>query len=86
MTSNVNTWEPPVNLRYSNKWIDDMPDVKLSCTKDPTCKGFYKIYRGSAYIQYKHEHVKCESGYEKRELFDISNPHHLYLKGIERQF
>ena len=60
-----------------------MLDVKLSCTKDPTCKGFYQIYQGRG--KDKDEHVKCESGYEKRELFNRHNAHNLYIKGIVRQ-
>ena len=61
-----------------------MLDVKLSCTQDPTCKGFYQIYQG--WSKDRDEHVKCESGYEKKKLFNRSNPHNLYVKGIVRQF
>ena len=57
------------------------------CTKDPTCKGFYQIYEFEKYQDdHVKDHVKCESGYEKRELLKMSNSHILHVKGTTKQF
>ena len=72
---NVPSDKESINLSFG-KYHES--DIKLECTPDSTCMGFYK--------EKDYVFIKCKSGYEKKKLSksnDTSVQHTLYIKGME---